>query len=75
MPTSCVQFDQPAEPPGGEVPWDFELLSEFSKVFRDPLPPGLHPERSKGHSISTEPGHPPPLRSMYRLSSLEYREI
>jgi hypothetical protein len=41
----------------------------------DPLPPGLPPERSEGHSISTELGHPPPFRSMYRLSPLKYREL
>jgi hypothetical protein len=57
------------------VPWVSELLSEFSKVFQDTLPPGLPPERSEGHNISTEPGHPPPFRSMYRLSPLEYREL
>jgi hypothetical protein len=75
VPTTSVQPDQPAGPPGGEVPWVSELLFEFSEVFQDPLPPGLPPERSKGHSIPTEPGHPPPFRSMYRLSSLEYREL
>jgi hypothetical protein len=74
-PTSSVQPDQPAGPPGGEVPWVSNLLSKFSEVFQDPLPPGLPPERSEGHSISTEPGHPSPLRSMYRLSSLAYREL
>jgi hypothetical protein len=75
VPTSSVQPDQPAGPPGGEVPWVSELLSEFSEVFQDPLPPSLPPERSEGHSISTEPGHPPPFRLMYRLSPLEYREL
>jgi hypothetical protein len=40
-----------AGPPGGEVPWVSELLSEFSEVFQDPLPPGLPPERSEGHNI------------------------
>jgi hypothetical protein len=44
-------------------------------VFQDPLPPGLPPERSEGHSIPTEPAHPPPFRSMYRLSPLECREL
>jgi hypothetical protein len=39
VPTSSVQPDQPAGPPGGEVPWVSELLSEFSEVFQDPLPP------------------------------------
>jgi hypothetical protein len=75
VPTSSVQPDQAAGPPGGEVPWVFELLSEFSEVFQDPLPPGLPLERSEGHSIPTEPGHPPPFCSMYRLSPLEYREL
>jgi hypothetical protein len=51
VPTSSVQPDQAAGPPGGEVPWVSELLSEFSEVFQDPLPPGLPPERSEGHSI------------------------
>jgi hypothetical protein len=69
VPTSSVR------PPGGEVPWVSELLSQFSEVFQDPLPPGLPPERSEGHSIPTEPGHPPPFWSMYRLSPLEYQEL
>jgi hypothetical protein len=53
-----------------------ELLSEFSKVFQDPLLPGLPPERPEGHSISTEPGHPLAFqRSIYRLSPIEYQEL
>jgi hypothetical protein len=44
VPTSSVQPDQAAGPPGGEVPWVSELLSEFSEVFQDPLPPGLLPD-------------------------------
>jgi hypothetical protein len=75
VPTSSVQPDQAAGHPSGEVPWVSELLSEFSEVFQNPLPPGLRSERSEGHSIPTEPGHPPPFRSMYRLSPLEYREL
>jgi hypothetical protein len=75
VPTSFVQPNQAAGPPGGEVPWVSELLSEFFEVFQDPLPPGLPPERSEGHSISTEPGHPPPLWSMYCLSPLKYQEL
>jgi hypothetical protein len=75
VPTSVVQPDQPAGPPGSEVPWVFKLLSEFFEVFQDPLPAGLPPERLEGHSIPTEPGHPPPFRSMYRLSPLEYGEL
>jgi hypothetical protein len=75
VPTSFVQPDQPAGPPGGEVPWVSELLSEFSEMFQDLLPPGLPPERSEGHSIFAKPGHPPPFRSMYRLSPLENQEL
>jgi hypothetical protein len=73
--TSSVQPDQAAGPPDGEVPWVSDLLSEFSEVFQDPLPPGLPPERSEGHSVPTEPDHPPSFWSMYRLSSLEYQEL
>jgi hypothetical protein len=47
LPTSSFQPDQWAGPPGGEVPSVSELLSEFSEVFQDPLPPGLPPERSE----------------------------
>jgi hypothetical protein len=74
VPTSVVQPDQPAGPPGSEVPWVSNLLSELSEVFQDPLSAGLPPERSEGHSIPTEPGHPSPFWSMYRLSPLEYIE-
>jgi hypothetical protein len=74
-PTS-VQPDQiPAGPPDSEIPWVSNLLSEFFEVIQDPLPAGLPPERSEGHVISTEPGHPPPFRLMYSLSPLEYREL
>jgi hypothetical protein len=75
VPTSVFQPNQPAGPPGGGVPWVSEFLSEFFEVFQDPLPPGLPPERSEGHSISTELGHPPPFRLIYRLSPLEYQEL
>src|SRR6476620_779489 len=74
-PLPSFQPVQPVSPPGVEVPWVSEMLSEFSDVFQDPLPVGLPPERSEGHSIPTEPGHPLPFRSMYRLSPLEYREL
>jgi hypothetical protein len=75
VPTSSVQLDQAAGPPGGEVPWVSKLLSEFSKVFQDPLPHGLPSERLEGHRISAEPGHPPPFWSMYRLSPLDHQEL
>jgi hypothetical protein len=74
-PTSVQPDQTPAGPPGSEIPWVSSLLSEFSEVFQDPLPAGLPLERSEGHSIPTEPGHPPPVRSMYHLSLLEYREL
>jgi hypothetical protein len=35
VPTSSVQPDQSAGPPGGEVPWVSDLLFEFSEVFQD----------------------------------------
>jgi hypothetical protein len=81
MSTSSVEPDQPAGPPGGKVPWVSKLLSEFFEMFQDPLPPGLPPERSEGHSSLTEPGHPPPFWSMYRYlrwnieSTLEVTKI
>ena len=74
-PVSGAQPDQPTEPIVSERKWVSELLSEFSGVFQDPLPVGLPPERSEGHSIPTEPGHPPTHKPMYRLSPLEYREL
>jgi hypothetical protein len=75
VPTSSVQPDQAAGPPGDEVPWVSELLSEFSKVFQDPLAPGLPPERSEGHSIPTEPGHPPPFRSPVPFISIRILRV
>lgn len=59
----------------GKGTWKADLVSEFSDVFKDPLPSGLPPEREEGHSIPTEPGHPPPFRPMYRLSPLEFKEL
>ena len=74
-PASSVQPVQPINPVSSEKKWVSDLLSEFSEVFQDPLPVGLPPERAEGHSIPTEPGHPPTFRQMYRLSPLEYREL
>jgi hypothetical protein len=61
--------------PASEKSWVSDLIGEFFEVFQDPLPDGLPPERKEGHSIPSEPGHPPPFRQMYRLSLLEYREL
>ena len=74
---SAVRPAQPAvqQAPGSKIPWVAGMLSEYSDVFQDPLPVGLPPVRTEGHSIPTEPGHPSPFRSMYRLSPLEYREL
>ena len=74
-PMPRVQPVQPINPVSSEKKWVSDLLSEFSEVFQDPLPVGLPPERAEGHSIPTEPGHPPTYRPMYRLSPLEYREL
>ena len=75
-PVSGAQPDQQINPVvSSEKKWVSELLNEFSEVFEDPLPVGLPPERSEGHSIPTEPGHPPTFKQMYRLSPLEYREL
>ena len=72
-----AEFAQPTvqQAPGSKISWVAGMLTEYSDVFKDPLPVGLPPVRSEGHSIPTEPGHPPPFRSMYRLSPLEYREL
>jgi hypothetical protein len=66
-----VQPDHPAS----EKPWVSNLIGEFSELFQDPLPDGLPPMKKEVHSIPTKPGHPPPFRQMYPLSSLEYREL
>lgn len=70
-----VQPGPPVDPISSEKKWINDLFVEFSGVFQDPLPVGLPPERSEGRSIPTEPGHPPTVRQMYRLSPLEYREL
>ena len=74
-PSPTVQPAQPSNPVSSEKKWVSDLVSEFSDVFQDPLPVGLPPERAEGHSIPTEPGHPPTFKQMYRLSPLEYREL
>jgi hypothetical protein len=50
--------------PSDREAWKSGLVSEFSDVFKDTLLIGLPPERQEGHSIPTEPGHPPPFRPM-----------
>jgi hypothetical protein len=68
--------EQQTEPTNSsEKRWVSDLLEEFFDVSKDPLLVGLPPERAVGHSIPSEPGHQPPFRPMYRLSSLESREL
>jgi hypothetical protein len=74
-PTS-VQPDQiPAGPPGSEIPWVSNLLSEFSEVFQDPLPAGLPFERSEGYRFLQSQIILLRFGRCRRLSPLEYREL
>jgi hypothetical protein len=52
-----------------------DLLKEYEDVFRLELPRGFSPVRNVGHSISVEPGTPPPFWPMYRLSPVEQAEV
>jgi hypothetical protein len=47
----------------------------FSDVSQDPLPAGLPPERSEGHSILTEPGHPSPVLVNVPFVSVEISKV
>jgi hypothetical protein len=51
------------------------ILAEFSDVFPDELPSELPPLRSVNFEISLEPGHEPPSRPTYRLSTEELDEL
>jgi hypothetical protein len=76
--TAAPESTSPSVRPGhpaSEKPWVSNLIGEFFEVFQDPLPDGLPPMRKEVHSISTDPGHPPPFWQMYRLSPLEYRKL
>jgi hypothetical protein len=70
---SKVNYD--LKEPSDREAWKSGLVAEFADVFKDLLSIGLPPERQEGHSISTEPGHSPPFKPMYRLSPLEYKEL
>jgi hypothetical protein len=76
--TATPASTSPSVQPGhstNEKSWVSDLIGEFFEVFQDPLPDGLPPMKKEVHSIPTESGHPPPFRQMYRLSSLEFREL
>jgi len=51
------------------------LLAEFSDVFPTQLPNHLPPPRAVDFEIELEPGHTPPSRPTYRLSSEELAEL
>lgn len=51
------------------------ILAEFKDVFASELPNGLPPARAIDFEIELEPGHKPPSRPTYRLSSEELAEL
>ena len=61
----------PTEPPLVAEADITHLLSQFTTVFREGLPPGLPPDRGIGHTILLEPGHNPPFRRNKRVSPAE----
>ncbi|WP_366144398.1 reverse transcriptase domain-containing protein, partial [Giesbergeria sp.] len=50
------------------------LIAEFTDVFQD-MPSELPPTRAMWHTIRTEPGHVPPYKRMYRLTTEEEAEV
>jgi len=59
-----------------EPPSDMEkLLSEFSDVFPEKLPPGLPPKRGQDFRIELKPDSAPQKKGLYRLSDLELAEL
>lgn len=60
---------------GGSHPMAQEILREFSDVFPTELPNELPPSRAIDFEIELEPGHTPPSRPTYRLSSEELAEL
>ena len=51
------------------------LLTRFSSIFHDKLPPGLPPNFAPCEVIPTEPGAKPPYKPPFRMSPLERVEI
>ncbi|CAI7891577.1 unnamed protein product, partial [Closterium sp. NIES-54] len=49
------------------------LAEDFKEVF-EPIPDGLPPDRTVGHTIPVETGKALPFRLLYRLSLPEYEE-
>lgn len=68
----------PKDPPLEQPPMDPRakaLLAEFADVFPKELPKELPPSRAVGFEIELEPGHTPPSRPTYRLTSEELAEL
>lgn len=51
------------------------LLAQFADVFPEELPKELPPSRAVDFQIELEPGHTPPSRPTYRLTSEELAEL
>lgn len=51
------------------------VVEEFKDVFAPELPDGLPPSRAIDFEIELDPGHRPPSRPTYRLSSEELAEL
>lgn len=59
----------------GDHPLAKQILAEFQDVFPAELPSQLPPRRAVDFEIEIEPGHTPPSRPTYRLSSEELEEL
>jgi hypothetical protein len=61
--------------PASQDPRVKRLLADFSDVFPKELPKELPPSRAVDFEIELEPGHTPPSRPTYRLTSEELAEL
>ena len=52
---------------------DYSVLKEFENVFKEV--PGLPPKRDIDFSINLIPGVAPVLKTPYRMSTLELKEL
>ncbi|CAI7816062.1 unnamed protein product [Closterium sp. NIES-54] len=58
------------------VPPDLaELIRRYPNIFPDDLPPGLPPERPEDHKIQLEPSAQPTVRTQWRLTQPELKEL
>lgn len=64
-----------ADKTGSHDPRVTSLLAEFKDVFPDQLPKSLPPSRAVDFEIEVTPGHTPPSRPTYRLTSEELAEL